>query len=484
MYSLTDGHVQTGGGIDRGVFLHEFAHNLYYAPHQLGANGTCGNHFDSSQGWGMMCGITTSFSANAWERWYNGWTELKTGAGQVNSDIVDATSLTATNGVYTLRDYVTTGDVMRLKIPNTGQYLWLENRAKNGPFDRRHDQTWQYGGDYVAFPPAPVGLLAMVESLSGRTVPITYNDIFNPSKVSQLRPVSAQGNSDYVANGPPASYNRHFWDNLLYNFTPSLNASGGVSEITNIRLDKDGNNIIRYAGGHGNGDLGAGNEMTWMEVAGGQFRDGTFGPNLGTRTVGFRYGIASNPLLTGNPVYDATTQQSGDLALSGLSVQITAYDAGTGDLTLQVRYNDTQLRANTRWTGQLRTFPVANATNGAEISVYNGVRLTLDRGLTPQRSDRNTNGDFVNETRLTIGAGTRLKVESTGNIDLQGQGTTLYVEQGGSVYQSSGGKLTAYPGTTISLQNRADLSGSGELKAGAKLVVRSTTTTIQGPYVW
>ena len=60
---------------------------------------------------------------------------------------------------------------------------------------------------------------------------------------------------------------------------------------------------------------------------------------------------------------------------------------------------------------------------------------------------------------------------------LQGQGTTLYVEQGG-------GKLTAYAGTTVSLQNRADLSGSGELKAGAALVVRSTNTTINGPYSW
>ena len=66
---------------------------------------------------------------------------------------------------------------------------------------------------------------------------------------------------------------------------------------------------------------------------------------------------------------------------------------------------------------------------------------------------------------------------------LQGQGTTLYVEQGGSVYVG-GGKLTAYAGTTVSLQNRADLSGSGELKAGAKLVVRSTNTTINGPYSW
>jgi len=225
--------------------------------------------------------------------------------------------------------------------------------------------------------------------------------------------------------------------------------------------------------------------MTWMEVLNGQFTDGTLVANLSIRTLAFRYGLDTNPMLTNNPIYDAPTQQSGDLALSGLSVQVTAYDAATGDLTLKVRYDDTQLRPSAiRWTGQLRTYPVANATGGAEINIGNGQRLTLDRGLTPQRSAKTTNGDFVNDTRLTVSAGTKVAVGSASYVALLGSGTTLLVEQGGSVYIGGGGKLTAYAGTTVSLQNRADLSGSGELKAGAKLVVRSTNTTINGPYSW
>lgn len=484
-YYIYDGHVQTGGGIDVGVFLHEFAHNLHNGPHQLGAAAVHGNHFYVTQGWGMMSGLSTMFSANAWERWYNGWTELRTGPTGISSDIQDATSLTATAGVFTLRDFVTTGDVMRISIPNSGgQYLWLENRARNDPFDRRNDRVYQTAGDGLAFAAAPVGLLAMVESLASRTAPLSYTDIFTPSKVNQLRVLSAGGSFDYVASGPPTSYNNHLWGNLLYNFLPTASSASCQSQISGIRLDNNGDGVINYDAASGNGDIAIGNEGALQVVANGQINDGFLGPNIGTRTVGFRYGLDSKTLLTANPYYDATAQTLLELPLGGLSVQITGYDAATGDLTVKVRYDDTQLRPATRWTGQLRTYPVANATNGAAIWINSGGLLTLDRGTTPQRSSRGPGNDFVNDTRLTVSTGTRLRLESAAHLDLRGQGTTLYVEPSGSVTIGGGGGVTAYAGTTISLEKRADLGGSGELKAGAYMIVRSNNTLYIGPYSW
>lgn len=90
----------------------------------------------------------------------------------------------------------------------------------------------------------------------------------------------------------------------------------------------------------------------------------------------------------------------------------------------------------------------------------------------------------MNDTRLIIGTDTRLLLASAANLDLRGTGTTLFVEPGGRVYIGGGGRVTAYAGTTISLDSRADLIGSGELKAGAQLVVRSTGQTYYGPYSW
>ncbi|MBJ6108695.1 hypothetical protein JAO73_06730 [Hymenobacter sp. BT523] len=195
-YAITTGHCQAGSTLGWPSVLHELAHTLYGAPHVLGANSTTGNHYYGTLGWSMMQNAATSFSAAAWERWYLGWTELKTSPGQVSSDI--GPGRLAPNGTYVLRDYVTTGDVMRLELPNTNQYLWLENRAKNGPLDRRNGYVLAPDGN--AYLPAPQGLLAMVENMSpSRT---SFVGPFNNAQVNGLRVVSAEGNFDYRPSGP------------------------------------------------------------------------------------------------------------------------------------------------------------------------------------------------------------------------------------------------------------------------------------------
>ena len=112
------------------IFIHETAHNIYNCPHYANANGVAGYYFYGQNGWGAIkhFGWTPFACANGWERWYLDWIE-NIEANGVNTDIKSATDLNPT-GEYTLRDYLTTGDVLRLKIPNgTGknQYLWLEN---------------------------------------------------------------------------------------------------------------------------------------------------------------------------------------------------------------------------------------------------------------------------------------------------------------------------------------------------------------------
>ncbi len=126
-YQVDKGFTQTGGlsGLDVPLFVHEFAHTLYSAPHCLSAGRVVGQYFTATEGPGMMSHIRTYFAANAWERWFNGWAELQ--ASGVGTDIQNASSLAATGGIYTLRDYITTGDMMRIKLPgSSGQYLWLE----------------------------------------------------------------------------------------------------------------------------------------------------------------------------------------------------------------------------------------------------------------------------------------------------------------------------------------------------------------------
>ncbi|MBS1569771.1 MAG: hypothetical protein JST45_10045, partial [Bacteroidetes bacterium] len=128
------------------IFRHEFGHNLYggnkfhYAG---GGDGTSGMYWVSySGGWGNMglhnCSIE---SWSAWDRLQMGWKNV----GQVNqiaarnpgntseaNGELDA-SVPSDAGTYVLRDFVQTGDAIRIKLPFTDpvneypEYLWVEN---------------------------------------------------------------------------------------------------------------------------------------------------------------------------------------------------------------------------------------------------------------------------------------------------------------------------------------------------------------------
>jgi hypothetical protein len=117
LYTINTGFTHTLGmsGVSAPLFAHEFAHTFYSSPHYLLANGVVGQHFNATEGPGMMGYFRTFFTANAWERWFNGWAELQ--ASGASTDIQGTNSLAATGGVYTLRDYITTGDMMRVKLP-------------------------------------------------------------------------------------------------------------------------------------------------------------------------------------------------------------------------------------------------------------------------------------------------------------------------------------------------------------------------------
>ena len=478
-YQVLDAHCQSGLDLDKSTFLHEMAHTLYDSPHEFGANGTVGTHFYQSFGWGMMQNIGTSFSANAWERWYLGWTELRTGPAQVSSDLQVPVS-----GQYVLRDYTTTGDVIRVKIPNTSQYLWLENRAGQGPCDRR--SSWDYGGDGRAFLPAPTGLLAMVEEMGDRSTFLSYTD---KDKTNGLRPVSAQGSFDYYTDGVLTPWYNHVWG-PIETFTgppgnrrvPAPNATGGHSEIMGIRLDSDHNGIIEYDDYHGNGDKVRDNDGSMIVVVYDGITDGMLGPHIGTQQVGFRYGLDTNPMIIPHQRYDAQQQRLSTIPLNGLSIQITAVDPATGAITLQIESNNTRIGQDTRWTGSLQTYPVANATKGYEIFVDGGGKLTLDRSGTPMRSTLSLSGDFENDTELRVSTGTNMAVNNGGLLRLTGGGTTLYMEDK-TALNLDGGKVELTDGTTISVQYFSDISDLGAVAMlGGRIVERSTGSVQQrGP---
>ncbi|GAB3827368.1 metallopeptidase domain-containing protein [Hymenobacter jeollabukensis] len=470
-------------GITHEVFTHEFAHNLYHSPHHSGANGAHGRHLYATYGWNMMGEVTrVMYSTSAWERWYLGWTELRTGPNQDNSNITGASSLVETNGLFTLRDFMSTGDVMRLNIPGTNQYLWLENRAGEGPFDQRIPVGWQHGGDGIPFQPAPRGLLAVVEDLGGsRSYPLGWTRV---KDVNGLRVLSAEGQFDYTPSATRFPFNNHVWrDTYDYrNLRP--NPAGGHNEATLIRLDADRSRVIRYDSCSANGDcFNGGNEGAILAVVDGKITDGFLGPHLGAQRVGYKIGLDTNPMLLPHQRYDAAADALRPVMLHGLSVEIVGVDPGTSDLTLRVRYDDTYIRQDTRWTGNLVVQDVPGAANGHDVNVRGGATLLLDRSGTPNRTQAGPQSDFVNPTTVRVATGARLNLELTAQLVLEGTGTQLYVEDQASIRATANSKLILRAGTTLSLNTRADLDDGGNslvMEPGSRLIIRSTGVTITG----
>lgn len=161
-----------------GIFPHEVGHTLYSAPHYSGNNSVCGDYFyEPIAGWGMMRLDHNYTCAAGWERYLLNWVpDIK--ANGVNANIENASDLSANNGLFLLRDFITTGDVIRIRVPagdENYQYVWLENHQCKSTFDGN-----MHGDSFCTTPIDEYkrGLIAYVESYS-HAKDIGYENLFN-----------------------------------------------------------------------------------------------------------------------------------------------------------------------------------------------------------------------------------------------------------------------------------------------------------------
>ncbi|MDO9153230.1 MAG: hypothetical protein Q7U47_05905 [Paludibacter sp.] len=132
----------------KNIFTHEYAHfflggNEFHTSGGTSANDNNQNTFIGSQwGYGLFNGGLTS--CNGYERWRLGWHGSTNNAYPIasNNENSDITKFTGEK-TFTLRDFVTYGDAIRIKLPYkdsefaSNQYIWLENHqsGKNEKFD-------------------------------------------------------------------------------------------------------------------------------------------------------------------------------------------------------------------------------------------------------------------------------------------------------------------------------------------------------------
>ena len=190
------------------ILRHEFCHSLF-GPNSFHSGG--GSHYANNYvttfmgiqgGYGLMGGGgTTLVSCNGYDRWRMGWKRDQNDslimANNVYSDLKKADG----NKTLYLRDFVTYGDVIRIKLPYkesnlvSNQYIWLEfhNIGNNAKLD------FLDNFDFITScrPSGAPGIYAYIQVGKDILASTNSDTIFQEYETDNLKFFSAEGNYDY-----------------------------------------------------------------------------------------------------------------------------------------------------------------------------------------------------------------------------------------------------------------------------------------------
>jgi hypothetical protein len=416
-------------------FLHEFSHPLFTDQHYMGANTATGDHFYTSYGWGMMSEVYKYFlTANAWEKWFHGWMEPQLA--------------TPSQTTYTIKDFVTQNDAIRIPIPNTdNEFLWIENHQLLDSFDKK-----------ITYPnfPMPKGLYMYVTDNDDREKPF----YISPNRFKVL---SRNGNKDYA------------WvaQNGGFAFTTAAdNPISGQTASQLIRGDFDGNNIIKYTNLEGEWD----NESQRIYHLDNQPNIAPFsGTSANAFSVGDEISLSGTfPALnypstkTFNFFTAPETFELEEYKLNGIRVKVLSYNVTTGEYTIEVIFNDYEVRNNKRWAGHI---DLPNTTNNSDpdLVIKSGKTLIINQSATPDKLQWvASTGSFTTPSKFTCKANASIIMESNSKIIVD-QGSTFSMEAGSRLEINNGAVLDLRQASTLDVAGNAHIV----VNYGGKLLVNS-----------
>lgn len=449
-------------------FPHEVGHDLYDGPHYAGANHVVGRYFyEPTAGWGMMHLDNNYTCAAGWERYILNWVpDIK--ANGVNAKIENVSDLAANNGVFLLRDFITTGDAIRIRVPagdGIYQYLWLENHQCKSTFDGNMLEN-RYCEEPID--EYKRGLVAYVESYS-HVKDTNYIDLYDSA--NGVRWLSKNGDHDFgfgmnsIQPFPACS-------NLVTHPFYSLreNPIGGQSVGELIRHDFDNDGQITY-NKHSLGSLNNTAKNEGLSVV----KLDTLPPTAKYLTgtgmqfqMGDKVGIARNPCVRNIPKYDSTAYLMGDYYLNGISFEILLR-LFNGNMLVKVRMDDVAIDQDVRWAAASIILTDITGDSRPDVDVRPTITVNIDKSGTPNRHKNPANPnqtsstvkDFITPTTFTCRNGSYFKQDTFSIVNVK-DSSTLVLESG-SIYEI---------GDHASLN--IDSSGTLIVKSGATLRVKGT----------
>lgn len=467
----------TGGLGILSTFIHEAGHNIFRGPHYAGQNNVAGKYFYMPiSGWGMMHADYNYPCATGWERYILDWTPQITANNQ-DSDIEDILDLLVNDGVFILRDFITTGDVIRVRVPagdTNYQYLWLENHQCLSTFDGN------LRGNHFCDSPIDEykqGLVAYVETYSHEKEKTIFKFGGNG-----IRWLSHMGDYDFIYGDTihPAA----ICTNQTFRFyKESQNVLGGQNVGELIRGDFDGNGNILYNAGS-NIDNSAGNESEELIQVDQEAPTAKYYTGTGMQfQKGDKVGIARNPCVKNIPQYNSTTCVMGDYYLNGISFEILD-QYPDGSMRVKVRLDDVDIDKDVRWAAGSIVLTDITGDSRPDVNIMPGIKIDIDKSGTPNRHKNPANpghipstiDDFVTPTTFTCRNGSYFKQEEGSMVNVKNN-STLVIEAGATYEINDRAVLNVEASGTLVVRSGATLrvkgAGHVEVKDGAYLCIES-----------
>lgn len=498
-----------------GVGSGEGARVITIAEHLHGIFG--GNNWHSAGGRGYHTfivppnsyGLTgqypaTSQAVSGWDRWMMEWkapgkkyvtSAFDTYGNEVKTDSITIESM-PNGGVFVLRDFVTTGDALRIKLPHIdwekrgdvkNQYLWVENRRMETEFDEYIHAECSDNGDgrFLRGTPGLYMYLQVGKDQKQGGRELYYESLEARNGLgSPFFPLTAEGNYDFhymyddILEGQNIACS---WNNtsLPIDKKKSLpNAFTGSSDLFQI-VDSNFDGKL-YSGDNVQPGL---SEKVRDTVIFDYYSEGDWQDAFCYATGKTKISISTNPAPVPQYTYASNAEfnqfgynggkfgsfENRTIWLNGLAVEIIEENEVTGDVTVRVSWDDYNISDDVRWCGNIVLNPHDFNPSLPSLNIWERKEVWLDYGYSPQYheakgKDKKGNFMFSDPSVFTAMEGSFINMEPKSRIVVD-NGSTLVLKKGAKLVMGKkariilkeGGKLVKEEGAQVIMKKKAKI---------------------------
>ncbi len=464
-----------------GCMRHELAHRLLGDNdyHTGGAGAGVGHFLSNIGGYGILSSFNKNlYSCSAWDRWRLGWKSIANqyyisarrpdDMTEVETDLEYGEALT--DEVFVLRDFLTYGDAIRIKLPYVksirplaeNQYLWIENHQllPNSP---------EYDPD------KPKGIRLNIQIGND----ILVGNELDHSRTNYYVPLSSFGNYDFDYYFDPA------------NAGPGRKKNGYYTASTGWQMANpfSGHHLLMLPALDtlpGDDVIGPKEYVAIYNVLydGVQILDyhPVFGSQYDAFPTGSSLRLSSNPstvpLLTyktGDRASNSVIYNQADISdnrhifLNGLRVDVLEEDVGgNGAVKVRIRWNDFDVDKHVRWCDSIILTE--------KVSLNPGYSITLDQGRSPVQPCNprlfNQQKIFADPTVFTCRDGSTFTQKENSVVNVINN-STLTIESGATYIVEDNASLNLLSNSTLIVEDGATLKvvgrGHVEIDASAYL---------------